>query len=262
VKGQLLDARNGIRYERHLNGLLHTQTTHAYGDRRLKDRKVNLPGIRSALQGLSRGQLLIIAERAVAVAPSTELNALVGEFVQVPVLTEVDADVPTLRDEIGNFYVRSMSGEYYESFPISGWNCTQQSMGTDAFIAEFDRLVGKCVDEVGTVPGREVLESFEILFGLLRHIDTGQDDVIFFADEGGSWDVGVHWRTVLPAYFRCLTKSAGAEEFAREVDRAITDFANHDREHYLSEAWRVAAPPRKASLEGLTNRSMSDPPRD
>jgi len=32
----------------------------------------------------------------------------------------------------------------------------------------------------------EAREAFDILFGLLRHIDEGHDDVIFFADEGRS----------------------------------------------------------------------------
>ena len=91
-------------------------------------------------------------------------------------------------------------------------------------------------------------EAFKLLFGLLRHIDEGHDDVIFFADEGSSWNVGVHWRTVIPAYFWCLAETATAEEFARTVDHAIMDFAGHDRSHYLSEAWRTASAAQQASL--------------
>ena len=68
-------------------------------------------------------------------------------------------------------------------------------------------------------------EAFDLLFALLRHIDACEDDVIFFADEGGSWQVGVSWKNVLPAYFRCLAETAGPEEFAREVGAAIKDFA-------------------------------------
>jgi len=32
-----------------------------------------------------------------------------------------------------------MSGKYYEDFAVSAKNCTEQSKGTDAFIAEFNR---------------------------------------------------------------------------------------------------------------------------
>ena len=50
------------------------------------------------------------------------------------------------------------------------------------------------------------------------------DEVIFFADEAGSWQIGVDWRTVFPAYFAayfgCLAEAAAADEFAKTVDRA------------------------------------------
>jgi hypothetical protein len=69
--------------------------------------------------------------------------------------------------------------------------------------------------------------------------------------EGSSWNVGVHWRTVFPAYFRCLAETATAEEFARTVDQAIMDFAGHDRSHYMSEAWRAATAAQQTSLSAL-----------
>jgi hypothetical protein len=97
-----------------------------------------------------------------------------------------------------------------------------------------------------------VREAFELLLGLLRHIDECHDDVIFVADEGSSWNVGVRWRTAFPAYFRCLAETATAEEFARTVDQAIMDFAAHDRSHYLSQAWRTASAAQQASLGAMT----------
>ncbi len=36
-------------------------------------------------------------------------------------------------------------------------------------------------------------QVFEVIFSLLRHIDECTDDILFFADEGGSWEVGVNW---------------------------------------------------------------------
>lgn len=46
-------------------------------------------------------------------------------------------------------------------------------------------------------------EIFEFLFGLRRHINEGNDDVLFFADDVISLDVGVNWSAALPlaAYF-------------------------------------------------------------
>jgi hypothetical protein len=97
-----------------------------------------------------------------------------------------------------------------------------------------------------------VLQAFELLFALLRHIDTGNDDVIFFADEGGSWQIGVDWRTALPAYFRCLAETVSVEQFALKVDQAIADFVDYDRAHYIAEAGRLASPIQQAALRATT----------
>ena len=217
----------------------------------MTDQTLDLAGIRRSLQDLSRGQLLIIAERAVEALPNAELLALLGDLIQVDILAQGRASAPTLLGEVRSFHATSLAGRYHESFPVSGWNCTQQSKGTDAFIAEFDRLVARCVRDVDVGPQAAVRQSFELLFGLLRHIDLAQDDVIFFADEGSSWDVGVHWRTVLPAYFRCLAGTAEADEFARAVDEGIADFAEHDRVHYLSQVRCVATTSQQNALDAL-----------
>lgn len=117
----------------------------------------------------------------------------------------------------------------------------------EAFIAEFHRLVSKCT-RAAVEPVRE---AFELLFGLLGRIDEDPDSVIFFADEAGSWQVGVGWRTVLSAYFRCLAEFAAAEDFAREVDRSISDFSNYDRARHLAAARRVASAQQKPALRRL-----------
>jgi hypothetical protein len=108
--------------------------------------------------------------------------------------------------------------------------------------------VGTCARASEKTPGPPLREAFELLFGLLRHIDEGHDDVVFFADEGGSWQVGVDWRAALPAYFRCLAHSASPEGFAREVGRAIKDFADHERPRHLTAARRVASAEQKTAL--------------
>ncbi len=103
-----------------------------------------------------------------------------------------------------------------------------------------------------TGPPGAVRGAFELLFGLLRHIDEAPDDVIFFADEAGSWQVGVDWRTVFPAYFRCLAETATDDEFAKTVDRAIADFADHERPRHLAAARKVASATQRAALRALS----------
>jgi hypothetical protein len=86
---------------------------------------------------------------------------------------------------------------------------------------------------------------------LLRQIDETADEVIFFADEGGSWQVGVDWCTVLAAYFRCLAETASPEEFSATVDRVITDFAEHERPEHMQTARAVASSVQQAALDAL-----------
>jgi hypothetical protein len=209
---------------------------------------VDLDKLRVALQRMSRGNLLILAERAIELVPRAKLSALVGDFVRLDELVKAKGGAAPLLAEVRKFHEASMRGDYYESFAVDSKNFMDQSGGTEAFIAEFDRLLSKCVRAAEKGPQARVREAFELLFGLLRRIDEGNDDVIFFADEGGSWQVGVDWQTALPAYFRSLAETALPEEFAREVDQAIADFADYERPHHLTAASRVASAEQKAAL--------------
>ena len=156
-----------------------------------------------------------------------------------------------LVDEVRRFHAAGMRGEYYEAFDVNSKNFMRKTGGTDAFIAEFDRLITKCTRASVRPPRGPVREAFDLLFDLLRRIDTSPDEVIFYADEAGSWQVGVDWHTALPAYFRCLADGTLDDDYALEVDRTITEFAEHDRPGYLAAARRVADAEQKAALRGL-----------
>lgn len=223
----------------------------------MSQQQIDFNILRAELRALPRGSLLLIAERAVGLVVADELGALLGDIVQInraPGNAGLDAPatdvVPSLLDEVRAFHDAGMAGKFYERVETNGGCRCEQSRGTDAFAAEFDRLMRRCVcaseaenePRVGDTDAHEARECFELLFALLRHIDEGHDDMLFFADEGTSVDVGVNWRVVLPAYFKCLaeTGAASPEEFARAVDQVITDFAGYDRRCYMDAA-RTAA---------------------
>ncbi len=146
-----------------------------------------------------------------------------------------------------------MSGEYYEAFDVNSKNSMQTSNGTQAFIAEFDRLARKCIRAAKTEPRAVVRQAFEQIFDLLGKIDQFDDDIIFFADEGGSWSwaIGVDWRSVLPVYFRWVAETVDAAEYVQLVDQIITKYCNYERPHHLKAAMRVATAAQKAALQGL-----------
>jgi len=212
----------------------------------------DLERLRRALRALRRGDLLIIAERAAELVPRAKLGALLGDLVQIDAQTQANEAQAPLWKEVQKFHTAALAGKYYQNFSVNSRNFMERSAGTDAFIAEFDRLLGTCVRAADTGPPGAVREPFELLFGLLRHIDEASDDVIFFADEAGSWQVGVDWRTVFPAYFRCLAGTATADEFATNVDRAIADFADHERPRHLAAARKGASAAQRAALRALS----------
>jgi hypothetical protein len=89
----------------------------------------------------------------------------------------------------------------------------------------------------------------DLLFELLHQIDSGSDDIIFFADEGGSWQVGVNEEKVLPAYFRSLAAVAEPDEYAARVLTVIEEWGAHDREKLLKVAWRGANEAQRQALK-------------
>ena len=52
------------------------------------------------------------------------------------------------------FHDASLRHEYYESFDVNSKNYMEKSKGTEAFLAEFDRLIGRCVRATAKGPRR------------------------------------------------------------------------------------------------------------
>jgi hypothetical protein len=153
-----------------------------------------------------------------------------------------------LLSDVKRFEKVSVAGRYYESFNVTSQNYTQQSTGTSAWIAEFRRLLDRCVVDATKSDSAERLRAMDILFGLLEHIDKGNDDVIFFADEGGSWQVGVEWPKVLPVWFKLLSATAGPEEYAERVTALLTRHYSYGRDKMLLIARRTATVAQRKAL--------------
>jgi len=212
--------------------------------------QIDSNALRAELRALPRGTLLLIAERAIQLVSLDHIGTLLNvDFIDTRSDASATGVVQSLLDEARSFNEAAMAGEFYEHVETNGRGRCEQSRGTDAFVAEFDRLMRMCVraSEVDITQrvtdgfGSDVRDAFELLFALLREIDRGNDNVLAFADDGSSADVGVNWRVVLPAYFKCLaeTEPASPEEFARAVDLVITEFAGHDRVRYKDAAHKA-----------------------
>jgi len=88
----------------------------------------------------------------------------------------------------------------------------------------------------------------DILFGLLSHIDQGHDDVIFFADEGGSWQVGVDWPKLLPVWFKVLSATAEPKEYAERITALLSRHYQYGRDKMLAIARRTATTQQRQAL--------------
>lgn len=213
---------------------------------------IDFTAVRAELRALDRGTLLIIAELAIELMPAAQLSTLLSDYVRVETSpTEASHAPVSLPDEVRVFYDTAMAGNYYETVEINNRGGQEQSEGTDAFIAEFHRLLQKCIQASHQEVHAGLRESFEFLFALLRHVDEGNDDVLFFADDGSSLDVGVNWCAALPAYFNCLAKTSSPEEFARTVDKAVMDFVDYDRPWYTDAARKVGSDVQRIALDAL-----------
>ena len=82
----------------------------------MTSRKVDLDKLRVVLRKMSRGNLLMIAERAIEIVPKARLPALVGDMVRLDDLAPGRAGAAPLLDEVRKFHAASLAGEYYETW--------------------------------------------------------------------------------------------------------------------------------------------------
>ncbi len=204
--------------------------------------------LRVFIRRLPAESQLKILDRAIDLLAKTRLGQLIDGYVDPVKLRPDGASPARLVAAVNRFRDASLRGDYYEDFAVNSKNFMQKSRGTQTWIAECDRLLDRCVALARKGGHAQARESFETLFALLRHIDKGYEDIVFFADEAGSWQVGVDWREVLPAWFKCLRQTAEPKEYAGSVVGMVDGFVDYDREWYLQKARGLAGPEQKKAL--------------
>src|SRR5688500_13989693 len=109
----------------------------AEGGGQMTRRGIDFATLRVELRRMSRGHLLMVAERAVELVPRARLPRLVGDLLRVEAPRKRRVGSAPLLDEVRTFHEANLRGEYYDSFSVNSKNFTQKSEGTEAFIAEF-----------------------------------------------------------------------------------------------------------------------------
>jgi hypothetical protein len=205
---------------------------------------------RAAVRKLGNEYIFSMLDEAIELLSQPQLQKIAKKYIDLERLRPdaAKAAKPSLLTEVKCFEKASLDGQYYESFDVNSRNCTQKSAGTCAWVADYLRLLDRCVINAKKSKPAEVREAMDILFGLLDHIDECRDDVIFFADEGGSWQVGMDWPSVLPVWFKVLAATAEPEEYAGRVTALLSNHCRHNLEKMLAIARRAATIEQRKAL--------------
>ena len=215
---------------------------------------IDLDKLRVALRRLGDEYVFYILDALIDVVPPAELEKVVSGYIDVSQLRPDPRGKQSLLAEVRAFEAASRAGRYYESFNVNSRNCMDLSIGTRSFIADCHRLLDRCVADAPKGDAGEIRDAIELILGVLRYIDECHDDVIFFADEGGAWQVGVDWGKVLPALFICWSRTTEPAEYARRVVEVVEEFDEHDRVKQLAAAAQVGTAAQKKALRGMAAR--------
>jgi hypothetical protein len=215
--------------------------------------------VRAAIRKLGNEYIFCMLDDAIDLLSASKLHKVVKKYLDVKQVGagSEKATKSDLLADVKAFEKNSLAGEYYESFNVNSKNYMEQSKGTTAWIAECCRLLNRCAAQARKADPSETCQAFDIIFGLLNHIDDCRDDVIFFADEGGSWQVGVDWDKVLPPWFKVLSATAAPEVYAGRITVLLETHYNYGRDKMLPVALRTATPDQRKALAGVASKRAS-----
>ena len=217
--------------------------------------------LRAAVRKLGTEYVFLMLDDAITLLPESKLRKLIAQYLNPHEFRPDGARKVDLLAGVRTFQKASLAGKYYQAFAVNSRNYREKSSGTLAWIADCLRLLERCLAKSRREDPKTVCQAFEIIFSLLSKIDEGNDDILFFADEGGSWQVGVDWENVLPAWFKVLSATAGPSEYAQRITTLLKRHDQFGRKKMLAAARKVATPaqrqalPKRESEEAIRGRS-------
>lgn len=208
--------------------------------------------LRAAIRTLPTEYVRYMLADAVDLLPPAKLYAVTRQYLDLRRLRPDGRKTrANLLADVKAFEQASLAGDFYESFAVNSRNFMEQSKATTHWISECRRFLDRCVKQARKGNPAETCPAFDILFGLLDRLDEGRDDVVFFADEGGAWVVGVDWKTVLPPWFKVLSLTAEPDEYARRITDLLERDCAYESARMLVVARKLATPAQRQALDRL-----------
>ena len=211
--------------------------------------RVDRETVRTSIQAMSVASLLMIIDRALDLMTDEQLHRMLDGHVEPKELTPTTRPPENLLRLARQFHSASLHGEYYEEQRPKSWSSMDPSRGTEQFTADCHRLLERCVSAVDQNQHDIAKSAFSLIFDVIRALGEGNDDILFFADEGGLWQLGIPWPRVLPMWFRCLAATADAPEFAESILAAIETYSfSTEREALVEIACEVGTEDQRSAL--------------
>lgn len=219
----------------------------------MRMRKALDPQLSKALRRLTKDRLVDLVEDLCRVLPPAHLRRVLGRHLQLAKPRPESAD-RVLRD-VRAFHEASVAGAYYQSFGVNSKNFMMKSETTVAWGEDCEALLKRCQAASEDERYVQAREAFDLLLDLLERIDRGED-VVFFADEGGSWEVA-DVDPIWPAYFASLAATAGAEEYVSRVRTLVRGHASGRPERLLRPARKAANADQRRQLRAAASSLAS-----
>ena len=204
--------------------------------------------LRAAIRKMGGEYVFSMLDVAIDLLSEAQLFQLAKQHLDPSTLGPDGHEQGNLLADVRAFEKATLGGAYYQDFRVNSQNCMETSRGTQAWGSECRRLLVRCVAQAEKGDSADSRQGFDILFGLLDHVDDCPDDVIFFADEGGSWQVGVDWEQVLPAWMKVLSATAAPEEYAQRIAWVLNHHHSYGSQKMLVLARRTATPEQRRAF--------------
>jgi len=204
--------------------------------------------LRAAIRNMGGDYIFFMLDDAITLLPEAKLRNLVENYLNTAAFCADGTRKQNLLADAIAFQKASLSGSYYNGRAGRGKNRDEDPIETLSWIADCRRLLDRCAKQTAKRNAAEVCQAFEIVFGLLDHIDEGHDDVVSFADESGSCQMGFDWEKVLPAWFRALSATVEPAEYTHRIDAVLNRHCAFKRNRMLAVARNAATPAQRQAL--------------